>query len=81
MDDTATKHAPEVVRHGLLDCQVCVPSEFTDEQVVEFANEANPAGTENGWAIRKEGNRYLAGAPERQACNERAGMVHVMLEC
>ncbi len=30
--------AAEVTRHGALDMQVCAPSDWTDEQVKEFAD-------------------------------------------
>lgn len=70
----------EVTRTGLFDMQVCVPKEWTDEQVVNFANRANLCGTTNGWAIRKNGNKALNGDPERQACSERHEYVHIMLD-
>ena len=61
--------------------QVCVPEDYTDEQVKKFADSENPCGTTNGWAIVKEGNRHLAGDPERQPCmGGREGFVHIMLE-
>lgn len=72
---------PEVTQRNALDMQVCVPAEFTDEQVVEFANTNNPSGLEAGWVIRKEGSPWLRGAPDRQPCRDRAGFVHVMLDC
>lgn len=70
----------EVTRRGALDMQVCVPSEWTDDQVKEFADRANLCGTANGWFIRKQGDPGLAGCDERVACKERAGHVHVMLD-
>lgn len=73
--------AATVTRRCVLDMQVCVPEVFTDEQVVEFANKENPAGTSGGWAITKAGNEYLAGDPERQKCDDRPGHVHIMLHC
>ncbi len=70
----------EVTRRGALDMQVCVPAEWTNEQVKEFADQENLCGTEDGWFIRRSGDPALAGAPERVACSERAGHVHVMLD-
>lgn len=72
---------PEVTRSGLLSMQVCVPSSFTDEQVEDFANSANPAGTQHGWQMRRNGDEALAGCDERVPCQQRAGCVHVMLDC
>lgn len=68
-----------ITRIGVLDMQVCVPVEWTDEQVTEFAEKENPSGT-NGWFIRRTGDKALAGDPERQPCAERTGFVHVMLD-
>lgn len=71
---------PEVTRIGALDMQVCVPEDWTDEQVVTFANAENCCGTELGWQIRREGSPLLAGAPERRPCADREAFVHVMLD-
>lgn len=73
--------APEITRRGLLDMQVCVPARFTDEQVEQFANDNNPTGIESQWSIRREGDPHLAGAAERVPCEQRAGCVHIMLDC
>lgn len=70
----------EVTRGGIFDMQVCVPSDWTDEQVQHFAEQEYPCGTQAGWQIRREGSKYLAGDPERQPCEEREGCVHVMLD-
>jgi hypothetical protein len=71
---------PEVTRTGALDMQVCVPSVWTDEQIKEFADAENMCGTSHGWAIRKQGCKWLAGADERVPCSKREGYVHVMLD-
>lgn len=71
---------PQVTRLGALDMQVCVPKDFTDEQVVAFAEGANPCGTTVGWVIRRSGDKALLGAPERNQCEERPGCVHIMLD-
>lgn len=70
-----------VTHHGLFDMQVCVPADWTDEQVKEFADTANPCGTTAGWHIRKEGDPALNGDAERVACASRTDCVHIMLEC
>lgn len=73
--------APEIVRHGLCAMQVCVPADFTDEQVSQFANSECPTGIASQWAIRKQGHECLAGCDERVRCEARDGFVHIMLEC
>lgn len=78
MTDTT---APEVTRATFLSMQVCVPAEWSDMQVEEFAESESPAGTEHGWVIRRQGDPALCGDPERQPCDSREGCVHVMLDC
>lgn len=70
----------EITRRGMLDMQVCVPADWTDEQVKEFADRENLCGTEHGWHIRKAGDETLNGDPERQPCKLRPGSVHIMLD-
>jgi hypothetical protein len=70
----------EVIRYGALDMQVCVPSKWTDKKVKDFADRANPCGTEQGWHIRKQGDKALAGDDERVMCEGNAERVHIMLD-
>jgi hypothetical protein len=70
---------PVVTMTAPLDMQVCVPAEWTDHQVLQFAEEQNPNGA-GGWSIRRAGDRALNGDPERQNCKGRAGFVHIMLD-
>ena len=70
----------DIIRHGGLDMQVCVPVDWTDKQVLDFAGRENPCGTENGWLIRRHGDPGLAGADERVPCAGQAGHVHIMLD-
>lgn len=69
-----------VTRQGVLDCQVCVPENWDDKKVLDFANYANPCGTSHGWAIRKQGDETLLGCDERVKCEDRDGFVHIMLD-
>lgn len=70
-----------VTRTGIFDMQVCVPADWTDEKVEEFANSQNPAGTTLGWKMRAADSEYQAGAPVRVPCANGGGNVHIMLEC
>lgn len=81
IEPEARQVKPAVTKRGIVDCQVCVPADFTDEQVKDFANFANPSGLTHGWAIRKQGSEWLAGDNERVPCDARAGCVHIMLDC
>jgi hypothetical protein len=69
-----------VTKRGALDMQVCVPADWTGEQVKEFADRENECGTENGWHIRREGDPALAGCAERVPCAANAGYVHIVLD-
>lgn len=71
---------PTVNKAGALDVQVCVPEDWTDEQVIQLAESEYPCGTRHGWQIRKEGSEHLAGMPERNPCGKRKGFVHIMLD-
>ena len=70
----------QVTRQGILDMQVCVPTNWNDEQVIAFAEAENCCGTTGGWQIRREGDKFLGGAPERRPCRDREGFVHIMLD-
>lgn len=70
----------EVIQRGVLDMQVCVPNEWSDEEVKAFADRENICGTENGWQIRKEGDPALNGDPERTKCSQWSSNVHIMLD-
>lgn len=74
------KQEPQVTKIDLLDMQVCIPENWTDKQVKEFADRENLCGTENGWVIRREGDEALAGDKERVKCKGRDGYVHIMLD-
>lgn len=80
MTKTQTNQAPVVTRTGLLDMQVCVPASWKDRNVIDFANRENPCGTQNGWQIRRQGDKNLNGADERTECDGREGFVHIMLD-
>lgn len=73
--------APVVTsRGGVLGMQVCVPRDWSDERVREFANSENICGTTSGWQICRQGSRMLGSDPERAACGQREGFVHIMLD-
>jgi len=71
---------PSITRLGLLDMQVCVPSDWSDNQVIDFANTKNPAGTTGGWTIRTD-ETLLCGDPVRNDCDNENNMVHITLDC
>ena len=63
---------PNVARMNVFGMQVCVPKEFTDDQIIAFAEQENPAGTSTGWFIIEDMGRVQ--------CQELAGHHHIVLE-
>ena len=75
----ATDERPMLTIAALLWCQVCVPEDWTPEQIVAFAEREYPCGTTNGWHLVEEADGIL---PEGEAvvpCAERPGFVHRVL--
>jgi hypothetical protein len=70
----------EVIWSKALEIQVCVPFEWTDQQIIDFSNTEILCGTHTGWHIRKQGDPKLNGSDERVKCEGRDGFVHVMLD-
>jgi hypothetical protein len=70
----------EVTIRGILDMQVCVPADWSDDQVKEFADRENFCGSSHGWFIRRKDDNLLKGDPERQPCASRVNHVHIMLD-
>jgi hypothetical protein len=62
---------PVVSRAGVFNNQVCVPSDYTNNQVIRFLESEHPAGTSGGWFIQEELGRV--------PCSERKGFVHIVL--
>lgn len=77
--DSTTRESPQILRHGFLDMQVCVPAGWSDEEVVRFGEGECPSGTTLGWKVRTNED-LLAGDPARNPCAERDGFVHIMLD-
>ena len=66
---------PKILRWDLLNCQICVPKTFTNEQAAEAANNEYHAGTQNGWVYNENHPN------QRIQCDNDPEMVHVMLTC
>lgn len=71
---------PMIIKNSIFTCQACVPEHWTDTQIVEFVENRQPSGTENGWMVLKDGDPRLQGDAGRGKCAERAGFIHVVLE-
>lgn len=74
---------PNVSYIGFFDMQVCVPKEYSDKQVEEFANTAHLCGTTKGWTIRRQEQYESDGCTdslERVQCADHPENVHIMLD-
>jgi hypothetical protein len=77
---------PTVVQTGPLHMVVCVPQEYTDNQVEIYANYISPCGTTEGWKIRRSKgamvnlDKVQSDYFERVECGEKPRFVHVLLE-
>lgn len=72
---------PQVTKVTIFTMQVCVPQSFSDEQVEHFANTDTPAGTMNGWRIRRQAEYTIPNQKERAPCDQRPDCVHLLLDC
>lgn len=69
-----------VTKNGIAAMQVCVPFDWSDDEVEWFANLENPSGV-GPWKMRHDGDEALMSAAERVPCAQRELHVHVMLDC
>jgi hypothetical protein len=68
--------AAEIIRKKVFSMQVCVPEDWTDEQIIEFANTDTPSGTTMGWAIYKGDD----GQPRSVLCADKEGHKHLVVD-
>lgn len=78
------KPEPAVIRVGLCHCQVCVPKDWTDEQINEFVNNETPTGIKSNWAI-PDNTWWLAHRSDdselRTQCSDYPDHIHTVLIC
>jgi hypothetical protein len=60
---------------GLTGMQVCVASDATDEEILEFCNKFNPSGTTNGWGKVEREN------PAPVHCMDNPERLHLIVFC
>ena len=71
-------HRPEVVKELFLAIQVCVPVDWLQKQIEEFANDQVICGTKSGWMMRTE---PIGDDLVKMECNEKEGFVHIIMDC
>ena len=69
----------QIIRIGFFQMQLCVPKEFSDKEIIEFAERENPAGTQNGWNLVRDGDEILGGDSARVQCLEIEDNIHVVV--
>ena len=70
---------PNMPRMGALDCQICVPKEYSNQEAIDAAEELYRCGTSGGWRVVTS-VEYLNGDNERVQCERYPENVHIMLE-
>lgn len=60
---------PSIVRLGVFDFDVCVPADWADEQVEDFAESSYPCSDFGSWKVHGD----------RITCANRDGFVHISL--
>jgi hypothetical protein len=83
MSNIQKQGEPLVFRMNFLTCNICVPKDWTEEQILKVAEEQNPAGTSNGWFVYTQEmldeNEYSKGTQAIVPCDELEGHVHYIL--
>lgn len=70
-----------IIKEGVFALGVCVPADWTDEQISQWATKVYHCGATSGWHVRKEGDRLITeDSPERGVCEKDPSRVHVVLD-
>ena len=66
-----TELKPEVMGVKLLGMSLCVSKDWTNEQVIDFAEKNNPCGTTAGWQVHE--------ALGRVKCSDKLDYIHIVV--
>lgn len=69
---------------GICGMQVCAEADTTDEEILEFCNRENEAGTTNGWTtVIRTGNEFEMTNDESKPvkCDEHPERLHFLVYC
>lgn len=61
----------KILREGVFYVQVCIPTDWTDDEIRDFAEQEYPSGTQSGWLIKEDLGRV--------PCLESGYKIHVVL--
>lgn len=66
---------PTVLNQNVFSLQLCVPKDWSNDQILKWVETVNPCGTKAGWQIVNEPDRK--GNPARNPC---ADMIYLVVE-
>ena len=70
-----------VLRMNLCGLRVCVPREWSNDEITDFANTERPTGIKSCWVVAENGASVLGGDQARIRCADDREKVHVVLYC
>jgi len=68
-----------ILRNSVFIVQVCVPKDWTDQEVIDFTERECPNRGTFNWSIVRTGDRLLDDNPRRVNCAENENFVHMVL--
>jgi hypothetical protein len=72
---------PQILKRGLCQLHVCVPSRWVDHEIEGYANSMVPTGIASKWKVITNKNADGSLAKRYVKCEGREGWKHVVLEC
>lgn len=70
---------PEIIKQRAMGMQLCVPEDWSQDDILRFAEKEAPCGTTNGWFLCDDGHPSLGDSPARVPCAQQDGFVHVVV--
>lgn len=72
---------PAVVRSSLLWMQVCVPKDWSEEQITNWANINSPTGISSQWELTTLGHALEHGYERCAQCDRFGSHHHMLMVC
>lgn len=81
MTDAATDTSEvTTIAYGIVFLSLCVPADWTKEQIEEAANVLHPTGIQSSWAISDE-SHFASGQTNPCECERGPSFKHHLLNC
>lgn len=71
---------PELIGSRLVSVQVCVPDNWSNDQVIDFVQRMPVSWEKEAWEVRKDGDVLLCGHPAKTPCKKKPGYIHMFLD-